>query len=56
MTPTRICAGEYDYRGYSISKQPTGWVICMDLVPTDVVGTLREAKALIDHYRIQRYA
>jgi len=50
MQATRICAGEYDYRGYSISKQSTGWVISQDLVPTDVLGTLKDAKALIDHY------
>lgn len=47
---TRICAGEYEYKGYSISRMPNGWVIAVDNMPTDVLETLRDAKALIDHY------
>lgn len=46
----RICAGEYEYKGYTISRMPNGWVIAVDYRPTDVMPTLRDAKVLIDQY------
>lgn len=49
-TAKRINAGDYEYRGYTVTKQSYGWAISQDGFSTDATETLTEAKQLIDSW------
>ena len=49
-TAKRINIGEYEYRGYIVTKQSYGWAISQNGFSSDATETLSEAKQLIDSW------